>query len=107
MSEQNDPKAADAHLNAPPLSGGPVKDTVKGVTADAAERAEGNKRVSVREAVEDQKRAATIDVDTPDADPSLDSEEEMMAAQELKRQAAAEDHQRVAADRGKGLHGRL
>ena len=107
MSSPNDVESSQINTNVPPPSGGPLKPGPNGDVAEAADRAEGNKRVPAEREANEQRKAGNVSVERNEGQSDIESEEEMELAQELKRLAAAEDHQRVAAERGKGLHGRL
>lgn len=93
--------------------GGAVSKRPTGEAETEADRAEGNARISARRAArqDDQSSADPQEVQAAEeAEVEVETEqdrEDMERAQQLKQQAAAEAHEAIARERGKGPHGRL
>ena len=88
-------------------SGDAVARSQDGEAEDKALRAEGNKPVSVVEALQQNRSDADKRTRKPPAVKKDLSAEEIEASQRLKQEAAAEEHRRVQAERGVGPHGKL
>ncbi|MCG5053692.1 MAG: hypothetical protein KA712_12085 [Myxococcales bacterium] len=87
--------------------GGAVGREPRGQAEQAADAAEGNKRIPARRAAVANAPGTPAEEgdDTPEAVEL--SPDEARRIQELKQEAAAEEHRARQAERGHGLHGKL